>query len=130
MNIEADHIDEIDVPWTKIIREDFHVVVYEDGFPVSVGHLLFVPKYNTAGIIAEAFGDAHAYGRKKVADGEWDAYNIGMNCGAEAGQTIMWPHIHLIPRFKGDVADPIGGVRAVIPSQSNYKSTEYKNPNE
>lgn len=124
------HIDEVGVPWTKVVREDFHIVVYEDGFPVTKGHLLFVPKYNTSGVIAEAFRDALRYGNQLLQSGECDGFNIGMNCGVEAGQTIMWPHIHLIPRRKGDVEDPIGGVRNTIPGQGNYKTGSYKNPNE
>jgi diadenosine tetraphosphate (Ap4A) HIT family hydrolase len=49
-----------------------------------------------------------------------DGYNIGINCGAAAGQTIFHLHIHLIPRYTRDVADPRGGVRYVIPEKANY----------
>ena len=49
-----------------------------------------------------------------------DGYNIGMNCGVAAGQTVMRFHCHLIPRFKGDVEDPRGGVRWCVPSKGNY----------
>jgi len=49
-----------------------------------------------------------------------DGYNIGINCGPAAGQTIFHLHIHLIPRYAGDVADPRGGVRHVIPDKANY----------
>jgi diadenosine tetraphosphate (Ap4A) HIT family hydrolase len=51
-----------------------------------------------------------------------DGYNIGINCGASAGQTIFHLHVHLIPRYAGDVADPRGGVRHVIPDKANYLS--------
>ncbi len=50
-----------------------------------------------------------------------DGYNIGVNCGLVAGQTIMHLHVHLIPRYEGDLDDPTGGVRGVIPSKMNYK---------
>jgi diadenosine tetraphosphate (Ap4A) HIT family hydrolase len=56
-----------------------------------------------------------------VAEGEFDAFNIGYNHGVAAGQTVMYPHIHLIPRRKGDVEDPVGGVRNTIPGKGNYK---------
>jgi diadenosine tetraphosphate (Ap4A) HIT family hydrolase len=56
-----------------------------------------------------------------VADGECDAFNVGLNMGTAAGQTVMYPHVHLIPRRTGDVEDPIGGVRNVIPGKGNYK---------
>jgi len=49
-----------------------------------------------------------------------DGYNIGINCGPAAGQTIFHLHVHLIPRYSGDVADPRGGVRYVIPHKANY----------
>jgi len=63
-----------------------------------------------------------------VVTGEWEAYNVGMNCGESAGQTVMYPHIHLIPRRTGDCADPVGGVRGVIHGQANYKKTGYQKP--
>jgi diadenosine tetraphosphate (Ap4A) HIT family hydrolase len=63
-----------------------------------------------------------------VRRGDCDAFNIGINMGAAAGQTVMYPHVHLIPRRTGDVADPVGGVRATIPGQANYKKPGYKNP--
>ena len=49
-----------------------------------------------------------------------DGYNIGINCDPAAGQTIFHLHVHLIPRYAGDVADPRGGVRHVIPDKANY----------
>jgi len=49
-----------------------------------------------------------------------EGFNVGMNCGEVAGQTIMYPHIHLIPRSKGDTIDPVGGVRNVIRGKGNY----------
>jgi diadenosine tetraphosphate (Ap4A) HIT family hydrolase len=57
-----------------------------------------------------------------VKGGEWDGFNIGINWGEAAGQTVMYPHVHLIPRFVGDMADPRGGVRHVIPAKGNYKN--------
>jgi len=112
--------EESNAPWTEIVQEDFHVVVYKDKYPVTQGHLLFVPRYNTTHILSEAFNDAFRYGRSKVQAGEWDGFNIGLNYGKAAGQTVDWPHIHLIPRRTGDVADPVGGVRNIIPGKGNY----------
>ena len=116
-------------PWTELVREDFHVQVFEDIYPVTPGHLLFVPKHNTMGVLMAAIQDAIRQGQQGVESGEWDAFNIGMNLGAEAGQTVAWPHVHMIPRRAGDVADPIGGVRNTIPGQGNYRTGSYKNPN-
>jgi len=119
-------IEEAAPPWDDMVREDFHVAVFRDRYPVTPGHLLFVPKYNSLGVFNDAFEDAVKYGRQKVKDGEWDAYNIGINMGEAAGQTINWPHIHLIPRRKGDVEDPTGGVRNTIPGKGNYRAADYK----
>ena len=55
--------------------------------------------------------------------------NVGLNIGKAAGQTVMYPHVHLIPRRLGDCANPTGGVRGVILGQQDYKSTGYQNPN-
>jgi diadenosine tetraphosphate (Ap4A) HIT family hydrolase len=112
--------DHSSAPWTDVVQEDFHVIVYRDKYPVSRGHLLFVPKYNTTHILSEAFNDAFRHGRAMVKSGEWDGFNIGLNYGKAAGQTVEWPHIHLIPRFEGDVEDPVGGVRNIIPGKGNY----------
>lgn len=108
-------------PWTDPIQEDFHVAIFKDKYPVSHGHLLFVPKYDTPEVIQEAFYDAYRYGLALVKSGEIDGFNIGMNCGKVAGQTVMYPHIHLIPRYEGDVQNPTGGVRNVIPGKGDYK---------
>ena len=115
--------DESKAPWTDLVQEDFHVAVYQDKYPCTPGRLLFVPKYNTTHILSEAFNDAFRYGREKVREGEWDGFNIGLNYGEAAGQTVDWPHIHLIPRRRGDVADPVGGVRNTIPGKGNYRKT-------
>lgn len=53
-----------------------------------------------------------------------DGFNIGLNDGASAGQTVMHAHIHIVPRYAGDVADPRGGVRWVIPAKADYWSKD------
>jgi diadenosine tetraphosphate (Ap4A) HIT family hydrolase len=121
-----DHIDWAGVPWTDIEYEDYHVATFRDKYPCTPGHLLFVPKYNTIGVLKDAFEDAVRYGKKMVETGTWDGFNVGLNYGSCAGQTINWPHIHLIPRRAGDVEDPIGGVRNTIPGKGNYRSPSYK----
>jgi diadenosine tetraphosphate (Ap4A) HIT family hydrolase len=119
--VGPDHIDDSEAPWTDTMRKDFHVAVFYDKYPCTPGHLLFVPQYNTVSVLKEAFEDAFAHGKNMVDTGEWDGFNIGLNYGAAAGQTVNWPHIHLIPRRNGDVADPVGGVRNTIPGMGNYK---------
>jgi diadenosine tetraphosphate (Ap4A) HIT family hydrolase len=102
--------------------------VFLDRYPVASGHLLFVPQYNTSDMIVECFESALREGRRMIAGGECDAFNIGINMGESAGQTVMYPHVHLIPRRHGDCADPVGGVRGVIAGQANYKAGGYQQP--
>jgi diadenosine tetraphosphate (Ap4A) HIT family hydrolase len=114
-------------PWDQSVAElsDFHITVFEDRYPVTRGHLLFVPNYNTDAVIIDCMESAMLYGRRMVEQGHCEGFNIGINVGPAAGQTVMYPHVHLIPRRTGDCADPIGGVRGVIPGQANYKATGY-----
>jgi diadenosine tetraphosphate (Ap4A) HIT family hydrolase len=117
-------------PWDLKVQKlsDYHVTVFEDRYPVTRGHLLFVPNYNTDAVIIDCMESAMRYGRGLVADGKCDGFNIGINMGPSAGQTVMYPHVHLIPRRVGDTANPIGGVRGVIFGQADYKATGYQPP--
>ena len=117
-------------PWDDRVEEfsDYHVVVFRDRYPVAPGHLLFVPQYNTDAVIQDCFESAMRHGRRMVENKECNAFNIGINMGQAAGQTVMYPHVHLIPRRVGDCADPVGGVRGVIFGQANYKTAGYQKP--
>lgn len=114
-------IEDSNAPWTELVEEDYHVKVFEDKYPVTSGHLLFVPKYNSVSVLMDCFESAVQDGIKRVQEGEWDGFNVGFNYGEAAGQTVEWPHVHLIPRRKGDMEDPTGGVRHVIPEKGNYR---------
>ena len=112
-----------DAPWPRknMIYEDENVIVYKDGFPVTEGHLLFIPKKKERRIdITICFEYAWEWGVKGIMDHKWEAFNVGINNGEAAGQTVMWPHVHMIPRRKGDTPYPKGGVRHVIPLKGNY----------
>ena len=117
-------------PWDLKVNElsDFHVTVFEDRYPVTTGHLLFVPNYNTVSVIVDAMDSAMRHGQMLVEQGRCDGFNVGINMGRAAGQTVMYPHVHLIPRRTGDCPDPTGGVRGVITWQQNYKSSSYSKP--
>lgn len=111
----------------EIYAEFKHCFVIKDQFPVSKGHLLFIPYEHTSNWFTaseEIQTDImHALTQMKAKlDAEYkpDGYNIGANCGAFAGQTVMHLHLHLIPRYEGDMEDPRGGVRGVIPSKQKY----------
>ena len=104
-----------------------HCYVIKDQFPVSKGHLLIIPyehidNWFTANEEVQVEMLKVLSLMKKQLDNELapDGYNIGANCGEAAGQTIMHLHLHLIPRYKGDMDNPRGGVRGVIPSKQKY----------
>ena len=104
-----------------------HCFVIKDQFPVSKGHLLIIPHEHTLNWFTARevvrLNIMHALAcMKERLDEEYqpDGYNIGANCGEVAGQTVMHLHVHLIPRYKGDMDDPKGGVRGVIPSKQKY----------
>lgn len=111
----------------EILAEFKHCFVIKDQFPVSKGHLLIIPQAHTANWFTASeeirldIMQALTLMKAKL-DEEYlpDGYNIGANCGEFAGQTVMHLHVHLIPRYKGDMQDPRGGVRGVIPEKQKY----------
>ena len=117
-----------DVPWKDVLIDTRDYTVFRDGFPVTEGHVLFVPKVEDWEHLEKCYKAAYAWGYDWVQKGYCDSYNIGQNVGKEAGQTVMWPHVHLIPRRKGDMADPRGGVRGVIPEKQKYRYIDPKQP--
>lgn len=97
------------------------VACFLDAFPVTQGHMLFVPMRKD--LIEFCFNRAYRIGEEMVATGEWDGFNIGLNRGQAAGQSVKWPHVHLIPRRDDDCKDPVGGIRKVIPGKGNWKTS-------
>jgi diadenosine tetraphosphate (Ap4A) HIT family hydrolase len=111
-----------------IISEHGTVFAVRDGYPVTEGHLLIIPFAHRADFFdttpeerrdAEELTDRLAR-EIRESDPSVTGFNIGMNCGESAGQTIPHAHMHLIPRRDGDTADPKGGVRGVIPGKRSY----------
>jgi diadenosine tetraphosphate (Ap4A) HIT family hydrolase len=94
--------------------------VFRDRYPCVPGHTLFIPKKNTPEHIGKSYGLAYQYGNDKVKSGEMAGFNVGMNIGLCAGQTIMWPHIHFIPRHLND-AKEIGGMRHAHPGADHKR---------
>lgn len=116
------------VPWDDLTLDLGSVKVFRDGYPVTPGHRLFVPTVDTEQNIVECFQAAYKYGRYLLEQGGCDGFNVGMNLGRSAGQTVQYPHVHCIPRRTGDCQDPTGGVRGVIVGQANYRGPDYRNP--
>jgi diadenosine tetraphosphate (Ap4A) HIT family hydrolase len=99
-----------------------------DSYPVSPGHTVVIPRRHVATFFELTPEEINASmalinEERKLLDEELkpDGYNIGVNIGQAAGQSIFHVHIHIIPRYKGDVENPQGGVRHVIPSKGHYK---------
>ena len=109
-------------PWTEVEIDTKEFVVYNDIYPVTEGHTLVVPKQNTEENILKCFNFALSMGNDNIRSEKNNitGYNIGINMGESAGQTCMYPHIHLIFRRDGDMEDPAGGVRGVIPEKQKY----------
>lgn len=112
----------------EILLENELAYVIDDGFPVTEGHSLVIPKRHVETYFELGQAEVNAINqllkkRKEQleeSDTSISGFNIGMNSGASAGQTLFHCHVHLIPRRVGDVENPRGGVRHVIPSKGNY----------
>jgi diadenosine tetraphosphate (Ap4A) HIT family hydrolase len=114
---------------SRLEGQNAHAFWIRDGFPVSAGHSLIIPKRHIASFFAATaqerdalFGLLDEAKTLIAAEHRPDGYNIGINDGAAAGQTVPHLHIHLIPRYAGDMADPRGGVRWVMPDKADYWS--------
>ncbi len=111
----------------KVLFENELAYVIPDAYPVNPGHLLIIPRSHIADffLITEQeraalmtlLDQAKRYLDEKHAPA---GYNIGINVGEAAGQTIPHVHMHLIPRYPGDTENPRGGVRGAIPEKQNY----------
>ena len=111
-----------------VARNDFALVI-RDGFPISPGHTLIIPRRHIGSFFEleereRASLLALLDQAKEELEGIFqpDGFNIGINDGAAAGQTVPHLHIHLIPRYLGDRPDPRGGVRWIIPEKADYWS--------
>ena len=111
----------------EVVEQSEYSIALYDKFPVSQGHILIIPKnhYKTYfDLPVEVRNDMLVLldTMKQKLDTELkpSGYNIGINSGASAGQTVFHCHIHLIPRYNGDMDNPDGGVRGVIPEKQKY----------
>lgn len=115
------------LPIERIIDSNEFGLAIRDGFPVSPGHTLVIPKRHIGSWFEiskeEQTGLLELLDRAKTTlqiEFSPDGYNIGINDGPAAGQTVPHLHIHLIPRYKSDQKDPRGGVRWIIPEKAKY----------
>lgn len=125
-------MDALDCPFCSprsehIVLENNHCFARWDNYPVNEGHMLIIPHRHFADYFDATEEEKNAIwglvDETKVFLDERlspQGYNIGINVGEPAGQTVMHLHIHLIPRYVGDMSDPKGGVRGVIPEKQKY----------
>jgi diadenosine tetraphosphate (Ap4A) HIT family hydrolase len=121
MNCIFCHVDR------SILAETKLSFAFLDGFPVSKGHTLVIPKRHVESLwelTSEEYTDAFALVRqiKELLQEKFDpqGFNVGVNCGQAARQSVLHAHIHLIPRYLGDVRNPRGGIRNIIPGKGDY----------
>jgi diadenosine tetraphosphate (Ap4A) HIT family hydrolase len=115
------------LPNERIIDSNDLALVIRDGYPILLGHTLVIPKRHIGSWFEITQAEQQALldllaKAKAVLETEFkpDGYNIGINDGPTAGQTVPHLHMHLIPRYKGDQEDPRGGVRWIIPEKAKY----------
>lgn len=117
------------LPEERILRAGTLCLVFADGYPISPGHSLVIPKRHIGSFFEttkaereEIFGLLELRRKELMQSHRPAAFNIGINDGPAAGQTVMHLHIHLIPRYAGDKPDPRGGVRWIFPDKADYWS--------
>jgi diadenosine tetraphosphate (Ap4A) HIT family hydrolase len=112
---------------SRILISNQYGIAFRDGFPISPGHTLIIPRHHVASLFDLNTGEQQSLWELVAAvranlmeEFHPDGFNVGLNDGPAAGQTVMHAHIHVIPRYKGDAADPRGGVRWIIPTKAAY----------
>jgi len=112
---------------SRITLTNAHALAISDAYPVALGHTLIIPKRHVASFFETTREEQSAMfdlldktRRLLLNERNPDGFNIGINDGTAAGQTVMHLHIHLIPRYQGDMPDPRGGVRWIFPDKAAY----------
>jgi len=111
----------------RILISNQFGMAFRDGFPISPGHTLIIPRHHVASLFnltteeRQSLWELVATVRTNlIEEFHPDGFNVGLNDGQAAGQTVMHAHIHVIPRYKGDASDPRGGVRWIISGKAAY----------
>ncbi|HZK43425.1 MAG TPA: HIT family protein [Syntrophomonadaceae bacterium] len=112
---------------SEVITTNDYAYALFDKYPINLGHILIIPKRHVESYFDTTQEERKAMDKlleecKDLLDKEYapDGYNIGINVGESAGQTIFHVHVHLMPRYTGDIDNPRGGVRGVIPEKRIY----------
>lgn len=115
------------IPKEEWVYDSDNFFIIKDKYPVSPGHLLIITKERRQDFFELSEEEQVELSNlintgKEIIENEYspDGYNIGMNCGESAGQTVFHFHCHLIPRYEGDMDDPRGGVRHCVKGEGYY----------
>jgi diadenosine tetraphosphate (Ap4A) HIT family hydrolase len=115
------------MPAERVIAKNELAFAVLDAYPVSLGHMLVIPYRHVCDFLelnveemSAVFGLLCLARRTLDARHKPSGYNLGTNIGEAAGQTVMHAHVHLIPRYPGDVPEPSGGIRRLIPGKGRY----------
>jgi len=115
------------LPQERVLLETGTTLAFLDAYPLTEGHALVIPKRHVASIfdlspeeLAALWAQVAAVRNLLAKKYSPDGFSVGLNDGPAAGQTVHHAHIHIIPRHAGDVPDPRGGVRWVIPAKAKY----------
>lgn len=110
-----------------LLADNESAAAFLDAFPLSPGHALVVPRRHEADFLRLSLDEQIEIWRlvgpvKALLDRDFrpDGYNLGVNVGEAAGQTVGHAHLHVIPRYRGDVPDPRGGIRWILPARAPY----------
>lgn len=133
MTIENDNLmEQHECPFCRleqrcVLLENDFAAAFPDGFPIANGHTLVVPKRHVASLFELSEEEQSAVWKlvaqvrdKLMAEQKPDGFNVGLNDGTAAGQTVMHAHVHVIPRRLGDADDPRGGIRWILPKKAQY----------
>lgn len=117
----------LNIPESRILSKSEEFFIIKDIFPVSPGHMLIISQREVNDYFSLSEHERSSLSKsilmaKTLIEQEYtpDGYNIGMNCGAMAGQTVFHFHCHVIPRYKGDMENPRGGVRHCVAGKGSY----------
>ena len=115
------------LPLERIVSRTAHILAIRDGFPITPGHTLLITRRHVASLFDLTMVEWVELGQLLTevraalsAELQADGFNIGVNEGTAAGQTVMHVHLHLIPRYHGDQPDPRGGIRWIFPDKARY----------
>ena len=115
------------IPESRVLSESESFFIIKDIYPVSPGHILIISKREVTNFFELTDSERKQLNEsilkaKSLIELDYtpDGYNIGMNCGEAAGQTVFHFHCHVIPRYYGDMKNPRGGVRHCIEGKGNY----------